>query len=274
MAAGATTLPFVTMGCSNAKNVASPGIGVQIYSVRNELQQDMEGTLQALSIIGFDYIEAFGLGTDGLFFGQYTPTQFRTMVENTGMTVRSTHCNYFTPHQAPVMVNAAKELGVDMLIIPYLTEDQRSGYEKHAEDLTAIGEAFNKEGIGFGYHNHEFEFFVQEDGSIPMRTLLENTNPEFVSFQADLYWFTKAGQNPMEWIEEFPGRFNSYHIKDANSNLDQTTVGTGIIDFQKILNENKKAGVQFVFVEDERTDQPLENVKEAYEHLSGLSFKL
>lgn len=82
----------------------------------------------------------------------------------------------------------------------------------------------------------------------------------------------KAGVDPLGFVKKYPGRFCSYHVKDADINLDQTTVGEGIIDFESILKENKTTGIQYVFVEDERTDSPIENVKNGYNHLKSLNY--
>jgi sugar phosphate isomerase/epimerase len=271
VAAGASALPFVSYACSSTKKSSTMEIGVQIYSVRNELQADFEGTLQKIAAIGYDYIEAYGLGTDGLYFGRMKPADFRRMVEGMGMRIASTHSSYFTESAAEIMINAAKLSGADQLIIPYIAEDQRFNYQRHAENLNAIGQIFKAGGVRFGYHNHDFEFQPLEDGQIPMEILLNLTEADLVDFQLDLYWITKAGYDALEFIEKYPGRFSSYHIKDATSDLNQTTVGSGIINFQEILAKNSEIGIDLFFVEDEREDDPLANIAAAHEYLLNLT---
>ena len=263
-----------TTACSNQKtnqDKMEKNIGVQVYSVRNELSQNFDSTLAALSEIGFDQIEAYGLSTDGSLFGM-EPAAYKAAVESHGMKLLTSHATYFTAEEAPVMIKAAKEAGLEYVIIPWLNEDLRKDYDAIAENLNEVGTLFKEAGIGFAYHNHDFEFIQTEDGRIPMEVLLEDTDPELVDFQLDLYWVVKAGHDPMELINKYPGRFIAYHVKDSDEDLNQTTVGSGIIDFKTILLNKDLAGYKYYFVEDERTDDPLSNLKAAHDYLVELDF--
>lgn len=246
-------------------------VGVQIYSVRNELSQNFDSTLAALSDVGFDYIEAYGLSTDGKLYGM-NPLEYKKAVEKHGMKLISTHSDYFTAEEAPIMIKAAKEAGLKYVIIPWISEDLRSDYEAVAENLDSIGAQFKEAGMGFGYHNHDFELYPTESGHIPLEILLEGTDPENVDFQLDLYWVVKAESDPMEIINKYPGRFAAFHIKDSDADRNQTTVGTGIIDFETVLSNQKTSGYKFYVVEDERTDDPFLNLKNAFEYLQALEY--
>jgi len=217
-------------------------------------------------------VEGYGLSPAQNLHGGISPKEYFDTVKSAGMRIASCHSSLFNPEEAPSVIEAALQLETDWVNIAWISEEQRTDYYGLAENLNRIGEQFKEAGIGFGYHNHDFEFFETEEGEIPQEIMINNTDPEFVHFQADLYWFAKAGVDPLEYIEKYPGRFCSYHIKDANEALDQTTVGTGIIDFKAILSKNERAGIQYVFVEDERTETPLENVKKGYEYLKNLDF--
>lgn len=105
-----------------------------------------------------------------------------------------------------------------------------------------------------------------------MEILIEGTDPDKVDFQLDLYWVVKAEKDPLKIIDKYPGRFMAFHIKDANEELNQTTIGTGIIDFKTILENQKSAGYKYYFVEDERLDAPLMNVKAGHDYLRNLDF--
>ena len=107
------------------------------------------------------------------------------------------------------------------------------------------------------------------EGQIPEEILLENTDADLVSFQADLYWVTKGGYDPMKLINSYPGRFPLFHVKDANKELDQTTVGTGIVDFEKIVSARETSGLKHYFVEDEREDDPIKNLTDAFNYLNA-----
>ncbi len=271
---GVAGAPILLSGCATttektSKQLNTP-LGLQIYSLRNELNEDLEGTIQAIASMGYEHIEAYGLGEDGLFFGRYTPEDFNRIVTGAGMKVASVHTSYFTADKSNVFISAAKAMGTGHIVIPYLDQNMRDNYDAIAENLNAIGAQCQEEGIRFGYHNHDFEFETTEDGRVPMRILIEQTNPESVSFQADLYWITRAGVDALAFVKEYPGRFMSYHVKDANSELEQTTVGSGIIPFEDIFELNESSGVDFLFVEDERTDDPLRNVENALLYLKSL----
>ena len=269
------TISMLMLGIACSEQKTEPvkeekNIGVQIYSVRNQLSENFDSTLSVLSEIGFDYIEAYGLSTDGQLYGM--DPEYKKAVEAHGMKLISSHSSYFTVKDAPIMIEAAKKAGLEYLIIPYLGNEFRGDYDAVAKNLNEIGVLFKEAGIGFGYHNHDFEFIPTEDGRIPLEILLEGTNPENVDFQLDLYWVVKAESDPMEIINKYPGRFAAFHVKDSDVDLNQTTVGTGIVDFQTILANQQISGYQFYFVEDERTDDPFFNLKNAHDYLESLKF--
>lgn len=273
---------MLNMGCNNqqktedtsgttetvAKDDTKSGIGVQIYSVRDALKEDFAGTMKKVGDIGFDYVEGYGMDMDGNIYGM-APEEYSKIVEDSGMKLVSCHVSYFTPEQAPKLIEASKAAGIEYLIVSYLGEEHRSDYRKVAENFNAVGKLFKDAGIEFGYHNHAFEFEKQGD-EVPLEILLKETDPELVTFELDLYWVVKGGHDPMRLINEYPGRFSLYHVKDADENLDQTTVGTGTIDFEALLNAKEKAGLEYYFVEDERTDDPFANLRADYEYVSGL----
>ncbi len=283
LAAGSILLPY---GCTNpgdqveereaADSVVTDiplprkSIGVQVYSVRDALKEDFSGTIARLADIGFEYIEAYGLGTDGKIFDR-SAQEYRQIVEDTGMTLLSSHATYFTADEAEPVLQAAQEAGLTYVLVPYLADDLRNDYHKIAETLNEVGAMFKEHGLQLGYHNHDFEFEKQGDITA-LEILLQETQPDLVTFQADLYWITKGGWDPVELIEQYPGRFSSFHVKDAAEDLEQTTVGTGIIDFQTIFGLKETAGMQHYFVEDERTDDPFANLQGAYAYLNQASF--
>lgn len=243
-------------------------VGVQIYSVRDALKEDFEGTVKKVADIGYKYVEAYGMDLEGNIFGM-SPTEYKKVVEDNGMELISCHTTYFTPEQAPAIIKASKEAGLKYLIVPYLSEELQSDYLAVAKNFNEVGKLFKGTGIKFGYHNHAFEFEKQGD-AIPMEILIENTDPELVTFEADLYWVVKGGYDPMELINKYPGRFSLYHVKDANQDLEQTTLGTGIVDFKALLGAKEKAGLEYYFVEDERTDDPFANLQADYDYISNL----
>lgn len=267
-------LIIIVGACSEQKpdaEIEAKNIGVQVYSVRNDLAQNFDSTLAALSEIGFEYIEAYGLSTDGLLYGM-PPADYKKAVEDNGMKLISSHSDYFNSEEAPIMIEAAKQAGLEYVIIPWTPNELREDYVTVAKNLNSIGAQFKEAGIGFGYHNHDFEFFPIENGQIPLEILLEETDSENVDFQLDLYWVVKAGGDPMKIINKYPGRFAAFHIKDSDMDLNQTTVGTGIVDFKTVLSNQELSGYKLYFVEDERTDDPFSNLENAFNYLQALDF--
>lgn len=278
--AGLVGIPYLTTGCDSksistdqsntiSSNLAMD-IGVQIYSVRNELNEDLEETITAIANLGYSCIEAYGLGMDGKFFGHYTPEEFNAIVTDTGMYIASVHTSYFTHEEADIFISAALAMNTNHIVIPYLEESKREDYRAIAENLNKIGELSSSAGLRFGYHNHDFEFILTSNDRVPMDILINETDADKVSFQADLYWVRKAGVDPLEFIKKYPGRFLSYHVKDADNNLDQTTVGEGIIPFAEIFKLNNISGIDYIFVEDERTETPIQNISSGLTYLKTL----
>jgi sugar phosphate isomerase/epimerase len=122
-----------------------------------------------------------------------------------------------------------------------------------AEQFNKAAEKCKAAGIQFCYHNHDFEF-DQQDGKYPYDVLLDNTDPKLVKMEMDLYWVTKAGQDPLKLFEQHPGRFPLWHLKDMDNTAAHsfTEVGNGVIDFKKIFSNADKAGFKYFFVEQDK----------------------
>jgi sugar phosphate isomerase/epimerase len=268
LAAGSILLPSF----SPAKSSMKPGL--QVYSVRNQLGEDFEGTMEVVAKVGYKYIEGYGLGTDGKFLGKISASHYARVIKDLGMELKATHCSFTSPDQAQQMIDAAVETGLEYMIVPYTPDQVRKtadGWKKVAEDYNKMGEMCNKAGIKFGYHNHDFEL-MELDGIIPMELLIESTEASLVHFEADLFWVTKGGYDPAKLLKKYPGRIQLFHVKDATPELEGTTVGKGIIDFKNLFQAGKKDVLEYYFVEDEREDDPFSNIKADYDYLATQDF--
>ena len=150
-------------------------------------------------------------------------------------------------------VEDAASVGQKYMVCAWLAPAERGNldhFKKLADDFNKAGEVCKKAGIQFCYHNHDFEF-IQENGKYPYDILLENTDKNLVKMEIDLYWLTKAGQDPIALIEKHPGRFPLWHMKDMDKTEKKmfTEVGNGIIDFKAILKHSNKADLKYFFVE-------------------------
>jgi sugar phosphate isomerase/epimerase len=248
-------------------------IGIQLWSVRNELENDLFATLKALSDMGVTGIEPYNF--DGKFYG-IEPRKFKKMCDDINLKIYSTHTP-ITIDNAPLYVEKALEAGLEYLILPSLMNRPRnsiSDYQKVTEELNAIGEICLQHNIIFGYHNHSFEF-IKIDGSIPYDILLKETDPQLVSFQCDIYWLVKAGYNPADYFKKYPHRFKSLHIKDMNHDGDSCIVGNGTIDFPKLLISPGLTGNELIIYEQEHYSEgaPLYCAQQSIQNIQSKFFK-
>ncbi len=265
----AGTIVFPMLSCSKEKT-----IGLQLYTVRDKIKQDLDGTLNKLAEIGYNSVEAAGYSaTDGTFYGE-KPKVFANKLKGLGITLNSSH-TVLEPDMAEKVFTDATEAGCKFVVYPHLAESRRQnidGYKATAEKLNKLGEIGNKYGIRFGYHNHAFEF-KDMDGQIGMDVLISETDPELVTFEADLYWITRGGYNPVDYMSKYPGRFELWHVKDMAKTEDMffAPVGTGRIDFKSIFAIKDKVGMKFFFVEQDRFKDldPFESVEMSFKYLNN-----
>ena len=275
-AIGSIAMPSF-MSCASEK---TKEIGLQIYSVRNQLKEDLNGTLKQIAKIGYKWIELADYN-NGKFYDK-SPAEFKKMVNDLGMEIISSHTGVeikgVDMSNAEKLADAHAELGLPYVIKPWLIEERRvsaDSYKKVAEELNKIGEVMKSRGMKFGYHNHDFEFESVE-GNIPYDILLSETDRELVTFEIDLYWIKKGGKNAIDYFNKYPGRFEIYHIKDMDNTEDSyfTEVGTGIINFKELFAYKDVAGMKYFFVEQDnyRNYTPLESVKISFDYLNSCDF--
>jgi sugar phosphate isomerase/epimerase len=264
-AVGLAALPSALRGSPFRKNE----IGLQLYTVRDALNKDLKGTLEKVSRIGYTWLEAAGFG-DRKFYG-LAPGEFKKMVHDLGMEVISSHVG-FTPEQSRQVIDAHLELGVDYLVYPWISmpkKPTRDDYRRSAELFNRLGEECNRAGLKFGYHNHDFEFVKIED-TTGYDIFLNQTDPELVCFEADLYWMKFAGVNPEDYFSNYPGRFDLWHVKDMEDSPERSfaEIGTGVIDFKKMFKLKAVAGMSYFFVEQDACKRdPLESIAISYNNL-------
>jgi sugar phosphate isomerase/epimerase len=264
----ALTLPKGLLAMSKEKI-----IGIQLYTIREMVQEDLEGTLSLIADIGYRSVEAAGYNKRK-FYGLF-PKEYKKMVEDYGLLPLSTHSKV-TLENAQKTIDDSLEAGMKYLVLPWLPEEKRKtldDYKRIAEEFNQIGAMCQKSGLVFGYHNHEFEFKKMK-GIIPYDILLENTDPEFVMMELDLYWIVYGGYNPTEYFQKYPNRFKLWHVKDMadTPEMESTEVGKGIINFQQAFKNQKLAGMEYVFVEQESFKmEPEESIAISYHYLKNLT---
>jgi len=281
-ALGSLILPSLTFGSTLSE------IGLQIYTVRNLLDQDFEGTIKSISNLGFRRLETFA-GSKGHFWG-YTPGNLKNFFIDHDLKWISMHIplkwDKVTEHaihfasttqNIDKLAATAADLGIKFLVCPYLAKEDRETIEQYkliAEQLNKAGSACKSEGVEFAYHNHDFEL-LPINGELPLDVLMNHTDPALVKFEMDVYWVVKAGQNPVELMKKYPGRFKMAHIKDMDKTPEKsfTEVGNGSIDFKTFLKEAQTAGFQHYFVEQDKTPaNPLISIEKSFKYLNTLNF--
>jgi sugar phosphate isomerase/epimerase len=254
----------------------SKKMALQLYSVRDAVAKNLEATLERLAGIGYNELEIYGY--DGKFFG-HSPAEFKAILKRTGMTVISSHHLPGLAHKVNGSMTQGWEqavedlhsIGSKYMICAFLFPEERTqeNYKNLPGLLTRSGEQAKKAGIQFGYHNHDFEFEKFED-TVVYDHLLNNTNPETVIMELDLYWIYRAGQDPLKYFEKYPKRFPLWHVKDMEAGTkDITEVGNGTIDFDKVFAARKQAGLKHWFVEqDVSKGDMFESLKKSHAFLS------
>ena len=259
-------------------------IGLQLYTVRDLMKQDFDGTLAKVAATGYKEVEFAG-------YFDHSPKDVRAAVDRHGLTAPSAHIEYksLSDDKFPAIIEAAKVVGHEYLVNPWIEEEirkQPDAWKHAAETFNRAGEASKKAGIQFAYHNHWFEF-LPVNGKLPYDILLTECDPNLVKMELDLCWITVGGQDPLKYFDRYPGRFPLVHVKDVkrippvtaggaqdfgSSMKDMTEVGSGIIDWKKIFAQSDKAGIKHYFVEHDNPKKPLESIKTSYDYLARLRF--
>jgi sugar phosphate isomerase/epimerase len=280
----AATLLSSRLNWAAVKDHKIEKIGVQLYTVREEMKHDFEGTLARVAKIGYREVEFAGLF-------DHSPRDVKSMLDRNGLTAPSSHVPYKTLGATwPQTLEDAHVLGQSYIVCPSVDEDVRKspdGWKRVAEAFNRAGEASKKAGIQFAYHNHTLEFVPGTDDKLIYDELLAETDPKLVQMEMDLCWITVGGQDPVKYFQRYPGRFPMVHVKDVRkipehkgsqpastdeAYLGMTEVGSGVIDWKRIFANADEAGIKHYFVEHDQPKAPFESITASFEYLHGLRF--
>jgi sugar phosphate isomerase/epimerase len=236
------------------ETVKLKNFGIQLWSVRDDLAKDPKGVLKQLSSYGYKQIESFE-GGKGIFWGM-SNTEFKAEMDKLGMKIISSHCDISKDFEKKAADAAA--IGMKYLICPYKgPQKDIDAFKKFADEFNQKGEICKKNGIRFAYHNHDYSFATM-NGEMGQDVMMKNTNPSLVDFELDMYWVVAAGQDIETWLKKYPKRFRLCHVKDRKKGAPLTdkdesvVVGTGSINYPKILKTAKKYGMEYYIVEQEK----------------------
>ncbi len=279
-ATGSLMLPSL-FSCTNDTQKTAKPIGLQLYTLRDILFKDLQGTLKAVADIGYTEVETFSYG-DGKIFGHPFGDYVKIASELGLNTVSGHYLSGFNQQTTGNLRNGweqavadAKAAGQQYMIVAFLFEQERQTidqYKELCELINKSAEVCKNYGIKIGYHNHAFEF-EPINGQRPYDVMLAELDPGLVCMELDLYWIVRAGFSPADYFSKYPGRFELWHVKDmhkddANKNAD---LGTGKINFTELFSLQRQAGLKHFFVEQETYPvSSLESTRNNFNYLKGI----
>ncbi|OMQ08724.1 sugar phosphate isomerase/epimerase [[Flexibacter] sp. ATCC 35103] len=254
-------------------------IGLQLYTLRDELPANVKGTLEKVAAAGFTTVETYGFSIKDQFWG-LSPIELKKILDKNGLKAVSGHYNLGSfladgnITELKAAIEAATILKTEYLTIPWVDEPFRQNIADYKVIVSRLNEAAKmcqKAGLKLAYHNHDFEF-QKHDGVTGYEILLNETDKNAVYFELDLYWVVRSGNNPLQLFENNPGRFKMWHVKDMdklNPALN-TEIGSGTIDFKTIFEAAKQSDMNHFFVEQENNfnPNPFESIKRSCDFIS------
>lgn len=283
-------------------------IGLQLYTLRDELAKDVKTTIQKVGAIGYGNVETFfgysGPAAKSTFWG-LSPKEFKQLLADNHLASYSGHYqlnNYLTRGNGnadalKAQIDIAAEVGQSYLVIPVppvmqIEKMTAADYQFMAAQMNKAGELCKKSNLQLGYHNHFWEFKTQDGGKTGYDIMLGETQQDLVVFELDLFWIKKAGLDPVAYFNKYPGRFPMWHVKDMDKsestpipadslnhghvmNMARSAkfaeVGSGSIDFSAIFAAKEKAGLQHVFVEQDGIYLPdkFDSVKQSFQYVKS-----
>ncbi|GAB3273565.1 sugar phosphate isomerase/epimerase family protein [Parahaliea aestuarii] len=270
-------------------------IGLQLYTVNSAMAADFEGTLREVAAIGYREVEFSTAG--GLF--RRPPGEVKALLDDVGLRAPYGRLRPEMPvdiarlsreeamalfrklgssdrivENIEAMLPEAKAMHYEAIVLSAVLPDEMAdmaGLERMAGIFNAAGRLCAEHGMRFAYHNHDFDF-RPVNGVLPYEYLLQHTDPAAVSFQLDLYWASKAGQDPVRLLRDYGARINSCHMKDLAEDGGFADVGAGTLDFPALTRAAVDAGVGHFFVEHDRPEHPIDSARNSYRYLSAMTF--
>jgi sugar phosphate isomerase/epimerase len=253
-------------------------IGLQLWSVREDMKKDAQATIAQVGEMGYRFVEAAGY-QNGKFYGM-SPEEFKQLCETNGLEFLGSHTGQHLPDSAnrkktmewwDACIDAHVAAGVQWIVKPSMGKTGYSsleGLKRTCDYFNLIGEKCNAKGIRFGYHNHANEFKTELEGKPVYDWMLELTDPDKVMFQIDLYWIVEGGKDPLDYFDRYPGRFELWHIKDK-----EELGASGMMDFEAMFAARQKSGAQYGIVEVEKYNfEPLESCRKSLEFLQEADY--
>ena len=294
-AAAGLSIPFIAPAFGKLAHPYVDQIGIQLYTVRNQMAEDPQATLKAIKAAGYDQVEGgdvavyqqimpmlndLGLGSRSTFFPWPYLTGRWDLVASEGMKP--------TEKDFAGVVESAQKLGMDYLVFGYMRKEERQtldDYRKIAEKLNEAGEQCNAAGMKLCYHNHAFEF-EPIDGTVPYDILIDETDADKLHFELDVFWSSLAGHEPIPLMKKLGQRITLLHLKNKQPETDLIydeskvpaeafqELDDGVIDIEAILKLAEQLEVEQCFVEQDQSPDPIQSINQSISYLQSIDDKL
>ncbi len=274
---GGLSIAALAIGSHKLMAAADPDIylGIQLYSVRTDMDKDPSGTLKKLADMGYKYVEHANYH-DRKFYG-YKPAEFKKLLEGLNMQMPSGHVqmlpndydfktNDFADKWKYTVEDAATA-GQKYLVSPWLDDSLRKNmkdFKAYMDVFNKSGELCQKSGMKFGYHNHDFEFKTMIDGQLLYDLILTNTDPKLVAQQLDMGNLYNGGFKAIDVAKKYPGRFELMHVKDeilskkgGDEKYESTILGKGIVGTKEVCDIGRTSGGTKWFIIEQESYQGL-----------------
>lgn len=262
-------MPFTGIATRPPDHPPIRPMGIQLYTLRDLLQKDFEGTIAKLAKIGYKEVEFAGL------YGRKA-LDLRRALDQNRISAPSGHCDIeAVTVKLDDTIAQAKTLGHKYVVVAWIPDEARTldGYAAVADTFNAAGEKLNQAGLALGYHNHSFEFQPLDGDRCGYDILLERTQPELLTMELDLFWIREAGRDAFKYFTQHQGRFRMVHVKDMAADKSMVDVGQGVMDWPALLAAARTAGVEHYFVEHDEAKDPIAFAKVSYDYLHRLTLK-
>lgn len=261
------TLGRELLGMSAARRIDR--VGVQLYTIRDAISRDLNGSLARVAAIGYKEVELAG-------YRSHTVAEFKAALDRHGLAAPSTHISMERIRdELPQVLDESHVLGHRFVVCPNVANEKAGldGYRDAADVLNYAGEIARRSGIAIGYHNHGTEL-APIGGVRPYDVMLERTEPALVTMEMDIFWMVTGGGDPLAYFRKYPGRFRMVHVKDMDGTAARkmVDVGKGVIDWKGIFAHSRQAGIEHYFVEHDEAPDPFASITAGYEYLRRLEF--
>lgn len=244
-------------------------VALQIYTVRDQVKEDFDGTFRKVADIGYAGVELAGTG-------DRSAADLKKLLDGLNLKLAGSHIGWAAlESDLDRVIDDNLTLGNPYVVCPSVPQDRRAtaeGYRETARKLSQIGETLKKQGIQLCYHNHSFEF-AKFDGKYALDVLYEASDPRFLQAEIDTYWVQHGHEDPAAYIRKYAGRAPLIHLKDMESGPDRffAEIGEGILDFKAIFEASEAGGSAWYIVEQDRCRRdPIESARLSFENLKKM----